>query len=269
MNVSRSGYYAWKCRKPTLIDMHEYRLERRAKSLFDESRGSLGSRQLTQQLREEGYTVGRYKIRNLMKRLGLVVQQRQTYKVTTIRKHHHAVADNVVNQNFDIEMPNQVWAGDVTYLKTREGWVYLAVVMDLYSRRIVGYSMSRYMKTSLVLEAMKMAVNKRMPKQGMIFHSDRGSQYTAKEFRRYLKSIGATASMSGKGACWDNAVVERFFGSLKHEWLANIIHLTRDGMINDVKQYMQYYNYRRLHTSNGNMSPVKFEISQKNLSVAA
>lgn len=269
MGVSRSGYYEWKQRVPKPIDMNEYRLSRRAKELFIASRGSLGSRQLTEKLREEGFMVGRYKVRNLMKRLGLRVYQRQAYKITTIRKHSHAVADNLVEQNFNVGAPNQVWAGDVTYLKTREGWVYLAIVMDLYSRRIVGFAMSKRMKTSLVLEAMKMAVRKRMPPSGLIFHSDRGSQYTAKAFRRYLKSIGAIASMSGKGACWDNAVVERFFGSLKHEWLANIVHLTRDGMANDVKKYMQYYNYDRLHTSNGNMSPVKFEMSQIKLSVAA
>lgn len=269
MGVSSSGYYAWKNRGPKPIDINEFRLARRARDIFEASRNSLGSRQLMQQLREEGFNVGRYKVRRLMKRLGLVVNQRRAYKATTIRKHHHSVADNLVNQEFDVESPNQVWAGDVTYLKTREGWVYLAIVMDLYSRKVIGFAMSKRMKTSLVIDAMKMAVRQRMPKAGLIFHSDRGSQYTAKEFRRYLKSIGAISSMSGRGACWDNAVVERFFGSLKHEWLSNIIYLTREAMVNDVKKYMRYYNYTRLHTSNGNMSPVKFENSQFKVSVAA
>lgn len=269
MHVSRSGYYAWKTRKPKSVNMTELRLVKRLKTLFYESRSSLGSRQLLQKLREEGFIIGRYKVRSLMKKLGLTVHQRRAYKTTTIRKHHHAVADNLVNQVFDVSCSNQVWAGDVTYLKTREGWIYLAIVMDLYSRRIIGYAMSKRMKTSLVLDAMKMAVRQRMPSAGLVFHSDRGSQYTAKEFRRYLKTVGITVSMSGKGACWDNAVVERFFGSLKHEWLSNITYLTRKNMISDVEQYMRYYNYIRLHTRNGNMSPVKFEISQKKVSDAA
>lgn len=269
MNVCRSGFYDWQLRKPKPIDMTEYRLARQARELFQASRGSLGSRQLMAKLREEGFVVGRYKVRNLMKRLGLKVYERQAYKITTLRKHSHAVANNVLNQDFDVSAANKVWAGDVTYLKTREGWVYLAIVMDLYSRRIIGFATSKRMKTTLVLEAMKMAVRNRQPSAGFIFHSDRGSQYTAKAFRRYLNSVGAVASMSGKGACWDNAVVERFFGSLKHEWLANVVHLTREGMANDVQQYMKYYNYDRLHTSNGNMSPVKFEFSQMKVSVAA
>ncbi len=147
MGVSRSGFYSWKHRAPKVIDMNEFRLARRAKSLFLESRRSLGSRQLTEKLREEGFKVGRYKVRNLMRRLG--------YKITTKRKHSHAVAPNIVEQKFNVALPNQVWAGDVTYLKTREGWVYLAIVMDLYSRRIVGFSMSKHMKTTILRRGRK------------------------------------------------------------------------------------------------------------------
>ncbi len=210
-------------------------------------------------LREEGVDIGRYRVRKLMERLGLVVTQRIAYKVTTKRKASDAVADNLLNQNFNPRGPNEVWAGDVTYLKTGEGWMYLAVVMDLYSRRIVGWHIDKRMTTSLVNRALIKAYNIRQPPRGVVFHSDRGSQYTSKRYRSLLESYGIRASMGDVGACWDNAVVERFFGSLKHDWVLKIPQLTRDGMKKDVTAYMRYYNSERLHSSNGDLSPVAYE----------
>jgi putative transposase len=199
-----------------------------------------------------------------MAKLNLIVTQRVAYKVTTKRKHSDAVADNLLNQNFNSIATNQVWAGDVTYLKTGEGWMYLAIVMDLYSRRIVGWRIDKRMTTDLVSNAMIKAYNLRQPPKGLVFHSDRGSQYTSKQYRQLLSSYDIRARMGDVGACWDNAVVERFFGSLQHDWLFKVPQLTREHMKNDVTAYMRYYNEERLHTSNNDMSPIEYEISYEN-----
>jgi putative transposase len=208
----------------------------------------------------------RAKVRKIMKIHNLKVKQRLAYKVTTKRKHSDLVADNLLNMQFNPKQPNTVWAGDVTYLRTREGWCYLAIVMDLYSRKIIGWHISKNMSADLVINAIQMAINLRQPKGDLIFHSDRGSQYTGKRFRKLLNKNNIQASMSGKGACWDNAVVERFFGSLKNEWLLKVIHLTRDSMKVDVQKYIQYYNHERLHSTLENLSPVAYE--KRNLKVS-
>ena len=212
--------------------------------------------------------------KKLMTQLNLVVTQRIAYKVTTKRKHSDAVADNLLNQNSNPMAPNQVWAGDVTYLKTGEGWMYLAIVMDLYSRRIVGWHIDKRMTTDLVSKAMTKAHNLRQPAKGLVFHSDRGSQYTSKSYRNLLTRYSVRASMGAVGACWcllvpvgacwDNAVVERFFGSLKQDWLFKIPQLTTEHMKSDVTEYMRYYNVKRLHTANKDMSPIEYEISYGN-----
>jgi transposase InsO family protein len=262
MQVSRSAYYAWYQCPAKLISAETLHLYRRAKELFNASRQSLGSRELSKKLRSEGFEIGREATRTLMKRLKLVVKQRQAYKVTTQRKHGDSVADNLLNQNFNPVAANEIWAGDITYLRTAEGWMYLAIVMDLYSRRIVGWAIDKRMKQDLVNRALIMAYNLRQPSKGLIFHSDRGSQYTSQIYRKLLKAFGMRASMGDVGACWDNAVVERFFGSLKHDWLFKVHQPTRELMKQDVAAYIKYYNLDRLHTSNGDMTPVQYERSQ-------
>lgn len=259
MGVSTTAFYDWLKRPTKLLSSDTLALYRRMKQLFKRSRNSLGSREMMKKLRGEGFQVGRYRVRQLMKKLGLNVTQRVAYKVTTKRKHSDAVADNLLNQNFDPVGPNQVWAGDVTYLKTGEGWMYLAVVMDLYSRRIVGWHIAKRMKTDLVCKALMKAYNVRQPPKGLVFHSDRGSQYTSKHYRKLLSSYEMRASMGDVGACWDNAVVERFFGSLKHDWLFKVAQPTRDHMKADVARFMRYYNVERLHTANEDLSPSVFE----------
>jgi len=266
MQVSRSSYYDWLTRPAKVISDNALRLYRRIKALFADSRNSLGSREMMKKLRKEGFDIGRYKVRKLMKKLGLKVTQRVAYKVTTKRKHSDSVSDNLLNQNFNPVGPNQVWAGDVTYLKTSEGWVYLAVVMDLYSRRIVGWHIDKRMTTDLVNKAMIKAYNLRQPKRGLVFHSDRGSQYTSKRFRKLLSNYGIRSSMGSVGACWDNAVVERFFGSLKHDWILKVHQPTREHIKQDVANYMRYYNVDRLHTANGDCSPINYENSLKSVS---
>ena len=266
LGLSRSSWYHRSKRKAKVITQEEFRVHRRIKELFNGSRGSIGSRQLVKKLASEGITISRTKARNIMKTHGLKVMQRTAYKVTSKRKHSDSVADNLVNMQFEPKLPNTVWAGDVTYLRTREGWCYLAIVMDLHSRKIIGWHINKYMTAELVIKAMQMAINIRQPQGGLIFHSDRGSQYTGKRFRRLLEQNSIKASMSGKGACWDNAVVERFFGSLKHEWMFKDIHLTRESIKIDVHKYIRYYNYDRLHNALGDVTPVAYE--KRNLKVS-
>jgi len=266
VNVSRSGYYAWTKRPGKLISADELKLYRRAKALFANSRQSLGSRELMKKLREEGFNIGRYRTKVIMRKLGLQVTQRLAYKVTTKRKHSDRVADNLLNQNFNPVGPNEVWAGDITYLRTGEGWMYLAIVMDLYSRRIIGWEIGKRMTTDLVEKALLRAVALRRPPRGVVFHSDRGSQYTSQRFRALLRNRGLRSSMGDVGACWDNAVVERFFGSLKHDWILKVQQPTRSHMKKDVAAYMRYYNFDRLHSANDDLSPVKFELSELNVS---
>ncbi|OHU86484.1 transposase [Pseudoalteromonas amylolytica] len=261
MGVSRSAYYAWLNRPVKRIAPELLNLYRRAKAIFKNSRNSLGYRELKKRLCKEGFQVSNYGVQQLMKKLSLTVTQRVAYKVRTKRKHSDSVADNLLNQNFNPVAANQVWAGDVTYLRTGEGWMYLAIVMDLYSRRIVGWHIDKRMTTDLVSKAMIKAYNLRQPPIGLVFHSDRGSQYTSKRYRHLLASYGIRASMGYVGACWDNAVVERFFGSLKHDWLLKVPQPTREYMRTDVAAYMRYYNLERLHTANGDLSPAEYELS--------
>ena len=266
MGVSTSAYYDWKERPGKLITSDTLRLYRRIKVLFEQSRGSLGNREMVKALRAEGFEIGRYRIRTIMAKLGLKVTQRIAYKVTTKRKHSDSVAVNLVKMDFNCSEPNKLWAGDVTYLKTGEGWMYLAVVMDLYSRRIVGWHISKRMTSELVEKALSQAFWTRKPAEGLIFHSDRGSQYTSSSFRKLTKRYRMRASMGDVGACWDNAVVERFFGSLKHDWIFKVHQRTRDQMRKDVAAYMRYYNLTRLHTANNDMSPINYENSLRKVS---
>ena len=245
--------------------------------MFKASGNSLGSRELSKKLNEEGFNTSRYLTRKLMRKLKLKVEQRLAYKVTTKspqshhkvttkRKHSDKVADNLLNQNFNPLAPNDVWAGDITYSKTAQGCMYLAIVMDLYSRRIVGWHIEKRMTTDLISKAITKAVNLIQPKQGLVFHSDRGSQYTSRHFGKLLKGYGIRPSMGDVGACWYNVVVERFFGSLKHDWILKIAQSTREHMKQDVTTYIKYYNQDRLHTANADMSPINCEMSLKKVS---
>ena len=260
IGVKRSPYYDWKSRGGKVIGPEELELRRRMKALFAESRQSLGSRRMSKKLGEEGFEVGRYRARRLMKALGLVVKAKRKYKVTTDSKHRFPVAENVLNRAFYPEAPNQVWGTDITYLWTQEGWIYLAVVIDLYSRRVVGWSMDRRMKKALVLRALIMAVSLRKPPPGLVHHSDRGSQYASDAYQALLRQHGMIASMSRKGNCWDNSPVERFFSSLKREWTGDQLYRSRQAAIADVREYVAvYYNSMRLHSTLGYRTPMDYE----------
>ena len=267
LGVKRSAYYSWRGRPAKSIGPEERALRRRMKALFVESRGSLGSRMMTANLRLEGFMVGRERVRDLMKALDLKVKQKRKYQITTDSRHDHPIADNVLNRAFSPNAPNQVWGTDITYLWTQEGWVYLAVVIDLYSRRVVGWAMDRRMKQALVVRALMMAINLRQPPRGLLHHSDRGSQYASHAYRRLLQQHGMIASMSRKGNCWDNAPVERFFGSLKREWTDGQLYRTRREAIDDVREYIaSYYNSKRLHSTLGCTTPINYENILNNVS---
>ena len=259
MRVSKSAYYDWRNRGAKIIDHDTWSLCHRMKALFTESRQSLGSRQLMQQLRKEGFEIGRYRVRSLMKQLGLNVRDKKRFVVTTDSRHQQPVAANLLNREFEPSAKNQVWATDITYIWTLEGWVYLAVVMDLHSRQIVGWAADRSMTTELIERALVKAINIRQPPSGLMHHSDRGSQYASDAYQRLLKKHHMVCSMSRKGNCWDNAPTERFFSSLKREWLTGNVYTTRDNADSDITSYMVYYNTRRLHTTLNNQTPIEFE----------
>lgn len=236
-------------------------LKSRMKALFKTSRNSLGSRQMMKNLRKEGFTIGRYKTRGLMKKLGLEIKRKKHFVITTDSKHHQPIAENLLNREFNPSQPNQAWTTDITYVWTRKGWVYLAVVIDLFSRRIVGWHIDDSMHTALVTRALMMAINLRKPPKGLLHHSDRGSQYASHDYQKKLQEFCIICSMSRKGNCWDNAPTERFFSSLKREWLTGIDYPDKMAASNDIKAYIAYYNVERLHTTINDMTPIQFEKS--------
>ena len=260
LGVPRSGYYDWRDEPGRVIPPQELALRRRMKELFRASRDSLGSRTMMKNLREEDFVIGRDRTRRLMKALNLKVKQKRKYKATTDSKHNLPVAENVLNRQFAPQEPNQAWGADITYLWTQEGWVYLAVVIDLYSRRVVGWAMDRRLKKALVIRALLMAINLRKPPAGLLHHSDRGSQYASQAYQALLKQHGMICSMSRKGNCWDNAPIERFFSSLKREWTGDRLYRTRQEAMADVREYVAvYYNSKRLHSTLGYKTPMNYE----------
>jgi len=248
-----------------LITEEELRLYREAKRLFHQTRSGIGYVKLCKALNKSGFAIGETKTRTIMRKLNLVCSQRVSYKSTTNSNHKYGISENILDQKFNPKQENQIWSTDITYLKTRQGWVYLAIVMDLYSRKIVGWAMSKRMTSALIKRALEQAYTLRKPPKELLHHSDRGSQYASHAYRQLLEDYNMVSSMSGKGNCYDNAVVERFFGSLKYEWLINVVHLTREGMIKDVNDYIRYYNGTRLHSTLGYKTPNEYENSQINV----
>ena len=229
-----------------------------------------GSRRMKKALNVLGYPVSRNKARKLMREANVRARQRKKYKVTTNSDHRQPVFENLLKRDFEVAEPDQVYAADVTYVWTQEGWLYLAVVMDLCSRKIVGWSMSSRMKAQLVCDALQMAIWRRQPKAGLIHHSDRGSQYASNAFRRLLKAHGIQGSMSRKGDCWDNAVVESFFGSLKQERVQWRNYQSRHEAQQDILDYISmFYNSKRLHSYLDYRSPNEFEQRLKVVKKAA
>jgi len=266
MQVSRSSYYQHLKQQQRPSCSQQRKLESLAKSIHEASKESYGSRRISEAFQAKGYPVGRYQARSLMRKLNLVAKSTKRFKVTTDSNHNHPIAPNLLNRQFQVDRPDTVWASDITYLWTRQGWLYVAVVLDLFSRKVVGWSIDRRMTTELVKKALNMAVMYRQPSKGLLHHSDRGSQYASYAYQEELKKHGMVCSMSRKGNCWDNAVVERFFRSLKTEQTNHYRYENREAARRDVVDYiLMFYNSQRLHSTLGYRSPADFEAEYQQL----
>ncbi len=258
LQVSPSGYYAWRVRPESQRCGDDRQLTQLIRGVHAESDGTYGSPRIHAELTAEGVACGRAKVARLMHKAGLKGCPKRRFRVTT--KSGLARASNLLEQDFSAATANERWASDITYIWTGQGWLYLAVVMDLYSRRIIGWSMSRRINRHLVLSALNMALDQRRPQSDLIHHSDRGVQYLSDDFQDLLRKHRITCSMSDKGSCYDNAVVESFFATLKRERIKRRKYRTRDEARADVFDYIErFYNRKRRHGTIGNISPVEFE----------
>ncbi len=258
--MSRNGFYRWlkvKDRPDTSLNAER---DAHALACWKASRGSLGSRALSSVLRKEGFDLGRCATRNLMKKLGLSGQQRRHRYV--VAKDSNAAMPNHLDREFNVGAPNEKWVTDISYIPTRQGWCYLAAVVDLYSRKVVGWNVAKTMTAELALSALHMAKVLRQPKGKVLVHSDQGSQYTCAAWRQYAEDNDIELSQSRRGNCWDNAVIERFFGSLKSEWIKARCYDGVESAKRDVNKYIiEYYNMWRPHTHLGGLSPNEYEVA--------
>jgi len=260
LDVSQSGYHAWRTRPQSDRKRIDWRLLLLIEKIHQGSRGTYGSPRVHAVLEGKGETCSKGKVERLMRKHGIRAKTKKKFKATTDSKHRLPVSANVLNRDFKPSAPDRSWAGDITYLWTGEGWLYLAVVLDLFSRKVVGWAMERTMNRDLVLKALKMAIRARKPEPGLISHSDRGSQYASNDYQELLKIYGITCSMSRKGNCWDNSVVESFFGTLKQEHVFFCDFMTREEARRSVFEWIEgFYNRERLHSTLGNRSPEEYE----------
>ncbi len=260
LQVSRSGYYAWLRRKPSRRERDDRRLSVKIVASFRANRGVYGSPRVVDELHADGESVGRRRVARIMREKGLCARLPRRFRKTTDSSHSRPVARDLVQRQFLPKTPNEVWAADITYIRTWEGWLYLAVVMDLFSRRVIGWAMANHLRAELAVSALQIAVRHRRPPRGMIHHSDRGVQYASRDYRAFLRRHGIKCSMSRKGDCWDNAVVESFFGTLKTESLYRLVLPTRaQARWATVDYITNFYNPRRRHSTLGNVSPIEFE----------
>ena len=261
LGVSASGYYAWKGRPWSGRRVADEGYLNQIRVQFALSNRTYGSPRMTAELRAGGASIGRGRVARLMRENGLKAVQRQRYRRTTDSHHLHPVAENLLDQDFSCARPNQKWGADISYLRTREGWLYLAIVVDFYSRRIVGWAVSDRLKQELALAALQKAVTQRRPVTTPIHHSDRGSQYCAGDYQKYLRDHGLESSMSGKGNCYDNAMVETVFKSIKSELVWQILFNTRIEATLALEKYIdRFYKPRRRHSALGYCSPIEFEM---------
>lgn len=269
LGVSRNAYYRY-CQRHRPPDPEHQAMLTAVKDIAAASGYSYGSRRMRRALNALGYPVGRRQARSLMREAGIPVLYRKKYKVTTNSNHAQPVFDNVLARDFAIDTPDQATVSDITYIWTQAGWLYLAVVIDLFSRRVVGWSMGSRMKAKLVTDALRMAIWQRRPAAGLIVHSDRGSQYASKVYRQLLETHGFIGSMSRKGNCWDNAVAESFFASLKKERVQWKTYQTRAEAQQDILNYIvMFYNSQRLHSYLSYTSPNDYESAMAILVKAA
>lgn len=260
LGVSRSGLYAWQRRRPSQRAQADECLREQIRSVHAASRGTYGSPRVHQGLRRDGVRVARKRVERLMRQDGLRGRVRRRFRRTTDSNHKLPVAPNTLNRQFSVDAPDRVWAGDITYIRTAAGWGYLAVILDLHSRMVVGWALADHMRTELVEQALVAALGKRTPSSDLLHHSDRGSQYASGSYRQRLQAHGIAVSMSRRGDCYDNPVVESFFGSLKQE----LVHLAswRDlaAARAALHDYIEvFYNRQRLHSSLGYRTPAEVD----------
>lgn len=260
LKVSRGGYYAWLSRLESERRKANRRLLSEIRMVHDRSRRTYGSPRVTVELNESGISCSVNRVARLMRDAGIRAKTKRKYRATTDSKHSYPVALNLLDRQFAVARPNAVWVSDITYIWTSEGWLYLAGVVDLYSRMVVGWSMSRRITGQLTLDALNQALGRRRPKPGLLHHSDRGSQYAAGDYQNLLGNHQITCSMSRKGDCWDNAPMESFFATLKTELIYDDRFATREDAKAKIFEYIEtFYNRERRHSSLGFKSPVDFE----------
>jgi len=262
--VSKSGYYDWRDRPESKQSVANKILLSHIRIVHKRSRENYGSPRVTDELNETGIPCGENRVEKLMRENNIRAKRSKKFKATTNSKHNYPVADNLLNRQFEVASPNSVWVSDITYIWTTEGWLYLAGVIDLHSRMVIGWSMSKRMTEQLTLDALNHAINRRQPTERLLHHSDRGSQYASKNYQKLLKENKITCSMSRKGNCWDNAVMESFFATLKTELIYHEIFITRKDAKLKIFEYIElFYNRKRRHSSLGYKSPAQFEMMTK------
>lgn len=260
LDVSITGYRAWKRGgRPDRKRLTDAQMLALVRSIHAEIRGAYGSPRMVRELQARGFPAGRERVERLMRENGIRARHKRRYKVTTDSKHGLPVADNLLDRNFGPTSPNQVWTSDITYLWTDEGWLYLAIVLDLFNREVVGWSLKPRMTSDIVIDALTMAWFRRRPPPGLVHHSDRGSQYASHAFQDKLKEYGMLCSMSRKGNCWDNAPTESWFNSFKNEWVHGVRYATHADMKATAFEYIEvFYNRKRQHSTLGYKSPIRF-----------
>jgi transposase InsO family protein len=261
IGASRSGYYGWRRQPQSKRQKDNEKILMEIRESHKNSRRAYGSPRITEDLQAKGMRCSENRVARLMKVHGIVGKAKKKFKATTNSKHNLPVAENLLNQNFVTEKPNTVWASDITYIQTLEGWLYLIVILDLYSRQVVGWAMSDRLTADFVVKALYQAIGRRRPASGCILHSDRGVQYASTDFRNVLKAYGFIQSMSRKGNCYDNAVAESFFHTLKTEHVYEYRYETRAEAMQSIFEYIEmFYNRQRRHSALGYRSPVSFEL---------
>ncbi len=260
LGVGSSGFYAWLKRPESPRCQKNRRLLVEIKAVHQKSRKTYGSPRIHAELTASGHACSRYRVARLMRQHGIVSKHKKKFRVTTNSVHSYPVAENQLHQKFDVSKPNQCWVSDITYIPTREGWLFLAVTLDLFHRKVIGWAMGRWINRQLVIDALNMAIKNGCLEPGLLHHSDRGVQYASTEFRCLLKTHSIKCSMSRKGNCWDNAVAESFFHTLKVELIQGRIYDTRQEAKTDIFDYIEvFYNRQRRHSYLGYLSPVDFE----------
>ena len=256
LGVSRGGYYAWAGRAESARAADDRTLAAEIRAAYEASRGRYGSPRVHAELRARGRRIGRKRVARLMRGMGLEARRRRRFRRTTDSRHAFPIAPNLLERNFTAEAPDRVWLADLTYIWTAQGWLYLAAVLDLYTRRVVGWAMADHLRHELTLAALDMAIVRQRPAPGLVHHADRGVQYAAHGYRARLRRHGMVCSMSRKGDCWDNAPMESFFATLKGELVEAAEYDTRDEARADLFQYIEgFYNRRRLHSGLGYLTP--------------